>query len=485
MSVALSSLLVHLAASTQVVGDKERSVSGIAIDSRSVSPGDCFVAVRGEHSDGHAFVLQAIERGAVAVVVEAAHRLDVPASTTAVHVPDTRRALSALSAAFYDQPSHALDVIGVTGTNGKTTTTRMIAAILNAAGMPCGIVGTVGAELGERTWELANTTPLPPELHGLLAQMRELGARAVAIEVSSHALELDRVEDVRFAVAALTNITRDHLDFHGTLEAYAAAKHRLFSMAHAAVIDLDDEYGARWLPEIAHRVPTITYGLREGADLVATDVSIGASGSTFTLEGQAFRLEIPGRFNVSNALAAIGVARTLGVDDAASARGLAALSRVPGRMEYVGPGTIDVVVDYAHTPDALEQALRALRETTRRSLIVVFGCGGGRDRGKRAEMGRIAADFADRVYLTSDNPRSEPPHAIIAEIEAGVGARGHIVEEDRRAAIERAVREASPGDVVLIAGKGHETYQEIGSQKLPFDDVAVAREALAKRGARA
>ncbi len=281
MTVAMSTLIAHLAASTQVLGDPDRLVTGIVVDSRSVSPGNCFVAVRGEHSDGHAFVTQAIERGASVVVVEAAHRLDVPSTITAVHVPDTRRALSALAAAFYDHPSHALDVVGVTGTNGKTTTSRMIAAILDAAGKKCGVIGTVGAEFGARTWELANTTPLPPELHGLLAQMRDLGAQAVAMEVSSHALALDRVEDVRFTVAALTNVTRDHLDFHGTLEAYAAAKHRLFAMAHAAVIDLDDEYGARWLPEIAHRVPTLTYGVRPGADLVPSDLAIGAAGSTF------------------------------------------------------------------------------------------------------------------------------------------------------------------------------------------------------------
>jgi UDP-N-acetylmuramoyl-L-alanyl-D-glutamate--2,6-diaminopimelate ligase len=484
VTVALSELLTHLAASTQVVGDSQRDVNGIVVDSRAISSGDCFVAVHGEHADGHDFVSQAIERGATVVVVEAARRLDVPETITAVHVPDTRRALSALAAAFYGRPSHALDVIGVTGTNGKTTTTRMIAAILEAAGKPCGIIGTVGAEFADRRWDLANTTPLPPELHGLLAQMRDLGAKAVAMEVSSHALALDRVEDVRFAVGVLTNVTRDHLDFHGTLEAYAAAKHRLFTMAHAAVLDLDDEHGARWLPEVGRRIPTLTYSLVAPADLAPSDAIVNAAGSTFTLGKTSFSLAIPGRFNISNALAAIGVARTLGIDDATSARGLAGLARVPGRMEHVGAGEVDVVVDYAHTPDALEQALRALRETTRRKLIVVFGCGGDRDRGKRPQMGRIAADFADRIYLTSDNPRSEAPLAIIGEIEAGMGAREHAIEADRRAAIERAVREASPGDVVLVAGKGHEAYQQIGGETLPFDDVAVAREALSARAAR-
>ena len=477
----LSAILPFLAASAEVVGDAECEIRGLAIDSRAVKSGDCFIAMNGEHVDGHEFVDQAIERGASVIVVDEARRTGVPERVCAVYVPETRRALSAIAAAFYDRPSHAMDVAGVTGTNGKTTTTRMTAAILNAAGKTCGVIGTVGADLGDRHWNLENTTPLPPELHGLLAEMHGLGARTVAMEVSSHALALDRVEDVCFRVAAFTNITRDHLDFHGTLEAYAAAKHRLFTMAHAAVLNLDDEHGERWLPEIRRRIPTLTYGMKSKADLVPTALAIAADGSEFTLDGTLFTVAIPGRFNVSNALAAIGIARTLGIDDAVSARGLASLKRVPGRMEHVGGSDVDVVVDYSHTPDALEQALRALRETARRSLVVVFGCGGDRDRGKRPQMGRVAADFADRIYITSDNPRSEDPSAIINEIETGIGTEPHTVEVDRRIAIERAVREAHAGDVVLIAGKGHETYQQLADRTIDFDDVAVAREALASR----
>lgn len=481
----LAELIARLPASSHVAGDTSRDCTSIAIDSRAATSGALFVALSGERVDGHAYVDEAIASGASAVLIEAGRELHVSASVTTIAVPDTRRALSSIAAAFYGDPSHAIDVLGVTGTNGKTTTTRMIAAILGAAGRPCGVIGTVGAAFGEHTWDLTNTTPLPPELHGLLARMRDLGARAVAMEVSSHALALDRVEDVRFRVAALTNVTRDHLDFHETLEAYAAAKHRLFTMAQTAVLNADDEHGARWLPEVRRRIPALSYSLHGNADIVARDVSPSASGSTFTVDGVAMRVHLPGLFNVQNALAAIGTALSVNVDLDACARGLDALTRVPGRMEHVSGGDVDVVVDYSHTPDALENALIALRETTPRALAVVFGCGGDRDRGKRPQMGRIAATYADRVYVTSDNPRTERPEAILEEIEAGIGAHPHVAEVDRRAAIARAIREAASGDVVLIAGKGHETYQIIGTETLPFDDAQVAREALAARGARA
>jgi UDP-N-acetylmuramoyl-L-alanyl-D-glutamate--2,6-diaminopimelate ligase len=482
VNVAIPVLLVRLPASTQVTGPSDGSVSSLAIDSRAVRPGACFVAIRGEHHDGHAYLSQAIASGARMLVVEAAHGLDAtPSDVTIAHVPDTRRALATLAAAFYGDPSQAVDVFGVTGTSGKTTTTRMIAAIFEAAGRPCGVIGTIGAELGTMRWPLEHTTPLAPELQGLLAQMRDLGAKAVAMEVSSHALALDRVEEIRFRVGALTNVTRDHLDFHGTQEAYAAAKHRLFTVCESAVLNLDDEYGARWAPAARARVPTLTYALRAHADLVASHVRIAPEGSTFTLDGTPFEIAIPGRFNVSNALAAIGTARQVGIPDETSARGLRTLELVRGRMEHVTGGDVDVVIDYAHKPDALDHALRALRETAPRSLAVVFGCGGDRDRGKRPEMGRIAAELADRVYVTSDNPRGEDPLAIIAEIERGIGSHPHVVESDRRKAIERAIAEADSGDVVLVAGKGHETYQIVGDRTLPFDDAEVARGALALR----
>lgn len=475
----LATLLARLPASTQVIGERDVEVSTLDIDSRAVGRGSLFVAVRGEHVDGHDFIRSAIGKGAAAVVAETGRTVDATGATI-VYVPDSRRALSTLAAAFYGDPSHAMDVIGVTGTNGKTTTTHMIAQILKKAGRECGVIGTVGATLGRMTWELSNTTPLPPELHRLLAEMRARGADSVAMEASSHALALERVEDVRFRVGVLTNITRDHLDFHGTIEAYAAAKHRLFTMCEAAVINIDDEHGARWAPEVRRRVPTITYSLKGNADLVATGIDVDSKESRFTVDGTRMTLLVPARFNISNALAAMGVARHLGISDELVEQALWTISNVPGRMEYVGDNVIHAVVDYAHTPDALYQALWALREATS-GVALVFGCGGDRDKGKREEMGRIAAQHARRIYVTSDNPRSEDPMAIIHEIERGIGEHPHVVEPDRKRAIERAIDEAQPGEIVLIAGKGHEKYQIIGDKTYPFDDSQVARDAIRAR----
>ncbi len=478
MTVALKTLLDRLPASTRVVGDRDVHVTNVEIDSRKVEPGSLFVAVRGEHVDGHDFIPDAIAKGAAAIVAQ--NGAAVPSAATLVYVPDSRRALSSIAAAFYGNPSRALDVIGVTGTNGKTTTTHMIAKILNAADRSCGIIGTVGAELGRTRWDLWNTTPLPPELHALLAQMRDRGAQAVAMEVSSHALALDRVEDVRFRVGALTNITRDHLDFHETLGAYAAAKRRLFAMCEAAVINIDDEHGARWANDIRRKIPTLTYSLKGNADLVATDIEVDSKESRFKVDGKPITLLVPGRFNVSNALAAMGVARHLGIAYDTVERALWTIASVPGRMEYVGDNIVHAIVDYAHTPDALYQALWALREATS-GVSLVFGCGGDRDKGKRSEMGRIAAEHARRIYVTSDNPRSEDPMGIIAEIERGIGDHEHVVEPDRKRAIERAIDDAFPGEIVLIAGKGHEKYQIVGNETLPFDDAEVARSAIRAR----
>ncbi len=478
-AVALATLLERLP-DAQINGARDIDVTGIETASHAVRPGALFVALRGMRTDGHRYVPQAIAAGARAVVVE--NPAEMPFGATVVRVPDTRRALSALSAAFFGDPSLELDVVGVTGTNGKTTTSRMIGAILNEAGIACGVIGTVGAEFGDRTWRLANTTPLPPELHALLADMRDGGARAVAMEVSSHALALDRVDDVRFRVGVLTNVTRDHLDFHQTPEAYAAAKRRLFELAPVSVLNVDDALGAQWAGELAGEGRhVITYGSTRGAALVAEEIIVAADGSRFTVDARVFELRLPGRFNVWNALAALAAARHLGVDDAIAARALASLERVAGRMEHLRGDGIDVVVDYAHTPDALTNALASLRETARGRLAVVFGCGGDRDKGKRSEMGAVAAGMADRLYVTNDNPRSEDPRVIADAIVAGIGRREHVVELDRRRAIERAIGEARSGDVVLIAGKGHETYQIIGERVLPFDDAAVARATLATR----
>lgn len=476
--------LVRRVPGAEISGDENLAPTGIETDSRAVRPGQLFVALAGTQSDGHRYVGDAFARGAVAAIVQRDNPVPAaaaPAAATMVTVPDARSALSAVSAAFYGDPSQSLDVIGVTGTNGKTTTVHMLKAILEAAGIPNGTIGTVGAAFGQRTVDLLHTTPLPPQLQRLFAEMRDDGTRAVAMEVSSHALALGRVDDVRFRIAVLTNVTRDHLDFHRSMEAYSAAKRRLFEMAPVAVLNADDPYGARWIGQLAAGARVVAYGMRSD-DVKAENVSLSPSGSRFDIGGRAFELRLPGRFNVANALAAIAAARQLGVEDAVIARGLAAMPPVPGRMERFSEGGIDVVVDYAHTPDALESVLRALRETTRGGLAIVFGCGGERDRGKRAIMGDIAGRYADAVYVTSDNPRGEAPSAIAADVVAGISGP-RVVELDRRRAIERAVTGARSGDTVLIAGKGHERRQTFADSSVEFDDVAEARSALRLRGA--
>jgi UDP-N-acetylmuramoyl-L-alanyl-D-glutamate--2,6-diaminopimelate ligase len=366
-------------------------------------------------------------------------------------------------------------VFGVTGTNGKTTTTYLLRSIAQAAGVPCGVIGTLGGVYDDRTWALENTTPLALELHRLLAQMRDDGARAVAMEVSSHALALGRVDDVRFRAAALTNVTRDHLDFHGTMAHYIAAKRRLFDLASLAVLNVDDAVGRTFAGEFA---AATTYAIDRTAQLRATNVVLAGDGTRFEAGGMQLEIALPGRFNLANALAAIGLARAGGFDDDAIVRGLAAARAVPGRMERIGAFGIDAIVDYAHTPDALANVLRAARETTRGRLIVVFGCGGDRDPGKRVEMGRIAAGVADAVIVTSDNPRGEEPAAIAAAVADGIVAE---VILDRRTAIRRAINDARAGDTVVVAGKGHETYQIIGEERLPFDDRDEVRSAFSLR----
>ncbi len=454
-------------------------ISSLEIDSRAVQPGALFVALRGTNVDGHRFIGEAIARGARAVVMEEPR--EVPAHVRSYVVKDSAATLSQLATAFYGAPADAMQMLGVTGTNGKTTVVHMIASICAAAGMPCATVGTLGAQFGSDRWNLSNTTPLAHDLQRLLAELRDAGAKAVAMEVSSHALELHRVEGVRFACAALTNVTRDHLDFHGSEQRYRAAKRRLFDSANSCVMNSDDETGAAWAHELRGAHAVTTYGLQAAADLCARDVEAGARASYFTLREVRMMVPLPGRFNVSNALAAVGVAMQIGVSLEACVAGLAALAPVAGRMEYVQGYGIDVVVDYAHTPNALRAALSALRESSPARLTVVFGCGGDRDRGKRPEMGAVAAELADRVILTSDNPRSEDPRAVIAEIEGGLGGIPHLTEPDRASAIHAAIGQAISGETVLIAGKGHETYQIIGEKKLDFDDRKVAQVALARR----
>jgi len=482
-AIGLTALLASLGEMRATHGF-ECAVTALQIDSRKVRAGEVFVALRGEHADGHDFVAQAIANGAVGVVVETARAaaFAVPANVMLVAVEDTRRALSRLAATFYARPSQSLSIVGVTGTNGKTTTTHLVQAILEEAGVRCGRIGTLGAQFGGAMWALENTTPLALELQATLAAMRERGAEAVAMEVSSHALALERVADVEFEIGVLTNITRDHLDFHATFEAYVEEKRKLFIAAKAAVFNADDPLGRAWHAELGAEQRKLSYSIDDPSDLRAEDLELSSRGSTFVLGRMRVTLNLPGRFNIYNALAALGVVRLLGISDALAASALASVTCVPGRMEHFDAAGIDVLVDYAHTPDALDNVLHAAREGTRGRVIVVFGCGGDRDRGKRPEMGRIASARADRVIVTSDNPRTEEPLAIVQGIVSGIlpGISAH-VELDRGAAIRQAIAEAVPGDVVVVAGKGHETYQIIGATAYHFDDRDAVRAALAKR----
>ncbi len=376
--------------------------------------------MRGTRTDGHRFIDDAIARGARTIVME--ERRELPPGVRGFIVADSSQALAELASAFYGAPASGLTLIGVTGTNGKTTTAHMIASIFNASGKCTGVVGTLGASLPNYHLPLKNTTPLAHELHKTLADLRQHGAQTVVLEVSSHALALGRVAGLRFAVAALTNVTRDHLDFHGTFESYATAKRALFGACERAVFNVDDECGAAWAGSFdASR--TLTYSLRSHADFVAEDIALRSDGCGFSVDGIRFEIPIAGRFNVANALAAIAVARALDVPLPSAARGLRELHAVRGRMEALQPSGLQVFIDYAHTPDALSAALRSLRELRPKRLTVVFGCGGDRDQGKRAQMGAIAAQLADHVIVTSDNPRSEAPAAIADAILTGIGCR--------------------------------------------------------------
>jgi len=468
--------------------------SGVTHDSRRVAPGAVFVALRGLKTDGLGFVPQSLAAGAAAIVAEPPP--PVPSSVPWVVVKDARLALALLAAEFFGHPSREMRVIGVTGTNGKTTTSYLVNAILEAAGIPCGLMGTVTYRVGDRSFDATRTTPEAVEVQELLRQMASAGSGACVMEVSSHALALKRVDGTHFAAAIFTNLTRDHLDFHESMESYFAAKRRLFEMLPPdapALINVDDARAAALIE--ASPVP-VTYGISRPADVSPGPLS-------FSLEGLEFDIRLPqgmvhvrsrlvGKPNVYNILAAAGTAAALGVPLDAIEAGLRDLPGVPGRFELASrPGDdITVVVDYAHTDDALRNLLETARPMASRRLITVFGAGGDRDRTKRPLMGMVAARLSDIVVLTSDNPRSEDPVRIIDEVKRGAEpetrqSRAEVLTiVDRREAIVQAVRKAEPGDLVLIAGKGHEKYQEIGGHTHPFDDVAVAQEALASRRVR-
>ena len=452
--------------------DTDPELTAIVHDTGDVIPGSLFCCVRGARVDGHDLAAAAIDAGAVALVVEHA----LPVAAPQVVVPDVRRAMGPLAAAFWGEPSHDLVVVGVTGTSGKTTVTHLLQAVLREAGLPCGIIGTLSG---------ARTTPESTELQSLLAGERDAGRRALAMEVSSHGLELHRVDGTRFATTVFTNLSQDHLDFHHTMDAYFAAKAALFTPAFTdrAVICADDAWGRQLLDLLRDTsgVDARPYSLDDVGEMRLSPV-----GASFRWRGEPVELRLAGRFNVANAVGAAAAAESLGIAPDVAARGLSAAPPVPGRFEAVDAGQpFAVLVDYAHKPGALDKALRAARELVGRGgrLTVVFGCGGDRDAAKRPLMGEVAARLADRVVITSDNPRSEDPQAIIDEVRAGVtsGAGPVTVDADRRRAIELALGEASVGDVVVIAGKGHETTQTTGDTVVPFDDREVARAALAAR----
>jgi len=467
-------------------GDAE--VRFVRLDSRRIGPADLFVAVRGGQFDGMTFAAEALARGATGVV--GYEEAEPPATGAWLVAQEPRRAVALLSDRAWGRPSARLDVIGITGTNGKTTATFLLRSILQAAGREPGVVGTLGAFLPGRDTPQERTTPEAPELQEMLATAADAGADSVAMEVSSHALDLFRVDGTTFAAAAFLNLTPEPLDWHGTMEAYAASKRRLFAemlppgdaaKGPRAVISADSD----WSPVVGGGRRALRFGLGEDADVRATTLRETRDGVEFRLivpDGEAdTRLPLPGRHNVSNALAAAGLAWTLGIPLDAIAAGLAASVAPPGRFERVHSGTFDVWVDYAHTEDGVARALDVARGLGGR-LIVVMGCGGDRDRGKRAAMGRTVTERADLALFTADNPRTEDPVAIVEEMLAGVTDRGKVeVELDRERALTRAVELARPGDTVIALGKGHETYQEVAGVKHPFDEREILARLAAER----
>ena len=494
----LEDLLRDSALAAEVRGDTSVEISDLAYDSRHVGPGTLFFCVTGLSRDGHEFAGGAVEAGAAALVVERPLELGVPE----VQVAEARAAMAPLAAAFWGDPTEDLTVIGVTGTNGKTTTAFLVRHLLEDAGRRCGLLGTIQRVVGGEVEEVERTTPEAIDLQATFRRMAEAGDEACVLEVSSHALVLHRTDAIRFDLKVFTNLTQDHLDFHEGMEDYFAAKRLLFTAEGGAptieleggvsVVNVDDPYGRRLAEELAEGPSgdRVTFSPGGGeADLSAREVAFDAGGSTFTCLSPAGALEVrtplPGDFNVANALAALAVAQALGLDLRRAGAALASAGQVPGRFESIDEGQpFAVLVDYAHTPEALQNVLEAARRITQRRVISVFGAGGDRDREKRPLMGRAGAELSDLAIVTSDNPRSEQPEAIIEEIVAGidsalVGEGQVVVEPDRRAAIARALEAAERDDTVVIAGKGHEQGQEFErGRKIPFDDRDVAREEL-------
>jgi len=473
--------LIRALAPSEVTGGRQVEIADLAYDTRTVTAGALFFCVVGERVDGHDLAWEAIERGAAAVVVERPMDVDVPQLV----VSSVRESMPVAADVFFGEPTKELELAGVTGTNGKTTTAFLLRAILEAAGRRPGLVGTVEWEVGGRRRPAPFTTPEAIDLQRLFREMLNVGDRSAAVEASSHGSAHRRLDRVRFDVLVFTNLSQDHLDLHGSMDDYFRAKRRLFTgpQPPPAAINVGDEWGRRLAVDLqdAHRAPLVTFGLADDAEIRAEDVEVTATGSTFRAAGIEVRTSLRGRFNVENVLAAVAAGILLDLDENAIAQGIAGMSAVPGRFEAIEEGQpFAVVVDYAHTPDSLATVLHAARDLGNGRVIVVFGAGGDRDRGKRPLMGRVAADSADVVIVTSDNPRSEEPLAIIQDVLQGAGLDVEI-DPDRRSAIGRAISLADAGDVVVIAGKGHEQGQDVGGVVTPFDDRDVARELLRGR----
>ena len=490
------SQLAELIEGAAVIGDKATKITGIEHDSRKVEDGTLFVCIPGVHVDGHAFIPQAVKAGAKAVLTTR-RDLEVPAGVAVLCVPELQPALDLIVPFFHDYPARSMRVIGITGTNGKTTTSYITRAVLRHAGHKVGLIGTIQIMMEDEVFPIHNTTPDVVELQHTLATMRDKGMDYVVMEVSSHALDQNRVAGIEFDTAVFTNLTQDHLDYHKTLENYKLAKARLFELVSqpgvkkgkTAVVNIDDAAGQTMLEHAGCQ--HLTYAIDHPADLQATDINVLASGANFTLNHASFgqmalQLHITGIFNVYNVMSAVGAALAEHIKPELIAEVLREFVSVPGRFELVKAGQdFSIIVDYAHTPDGVENVLKTARKIAKRRIIVVFGCGGDRDRTKRPIMGRLAAQLADVVIATSDNPRSEDPEFILSEVEAGVketlGTKQHEKITDRREAIFRAVELAQPDDIVVILGKGHEDYQILKDKTIHFDDKEVAREAVAAR----
>ena len=486
----LKKIIDNLTGIVKVEGKTNLEISGMACDSKAVKPGHLFVALKGSKVNGADFIDEAIERGASAILLDACDKGIFKRGDTFIYVKDARLGLSQACRAYFGDISGKMRLIGVTGTNGKTTITYLMESLFKAAGEEAGIIGTVNYRFGKRLIPAVNTTPGALELYSLLSSMRKEKIKNCVMEISSHSLELGRVETLKFDAAIFTNLTREHLDFHKNMEDYLNAKLKLFEKIKKdgfAIINIDDPSAAKIIEKVKSdaKAKIITYGIDREADIRAEDINLSCKGLKFKFQGTEIESSLIGRHNIYNILASIAAAIASGMGLKDIKKGVEAMKGLPGRLESVGCGqNFSVYVDYAHTEDGLENVLKSLRELKPRNLISVFGCGGNRDRFKRPGMGKISTELSDKVFITSDNPRNEEPTDIINEIAKGIDPEkdNYIIEPDRFSAIKKALAEAQKGDIVLVAGKGHETYQIFKDTTVPFDDREVVKRILKEAG---